>query len=104
MNEYETELTEVAEFEVQQIFLWYSGISPNAARRWIEGWNCKLDSLRQMPDRCPIAREADRFPEITLRQHLFGKYRILFHIIQPTETEPGIVRVLHVVHGARDSF
>jgi len=39
-----------------------------------------LRSLESSPTRCPVAREADLFPELDLRQLVFGRIRILFAI------------------------
>lgn len=68
--------------------------SPRNAERWYEGILAAIQSLEEMPRRCPMAREA-RAVKCEIRQHHFGVYRILFTI---RESE---VRVLHIRHGAR---
>jgi plasmid stabilization system protein ParE len=69
-----------------------------AAERWLDGIEDAILSLREFPNRCPLARESREFPE-EIRQFLYGrragKYRILF-VIRNDE-----VRILHVRHGAR---
>lgn len=46
------------------------------------------------------------YPDRTVLQHQYRQgstvYRILFHIVEPAENESqGVVRVLHVRHGAQ---
>jgi hypothetical protein len=57
-----------------------------------------IDSLKENPERCPLAPEADAF-EVAIRQLLYGKragiYRILFTV------HGSVVRVHHIRHGAQ---
>ena len=99
---YLVELTEKAQIEVDRIYLWHSKRDLDLAHRWHEGFVTTLNSLTAMPGRCPIARENEDFSGITVRQRIYGKYRILFHVIEPQEPETeGLVRILHVLHGAQ---
>ena len=68
--------------------------SPDNANKWYEGILATMQSLDEMPRRCPMAREA-RAVKREIRQHHFGVYRILFTILDSE------VRILHIRHGAR---
>jgi plasmid stabilization system protein ParE len=65
---------------------------------WLEGLKDALDSLSQLPHRCPHAPESVVFP-FEVRQLLYGRkshqYRVLFTIDADT------VIVLHIRHGRR---
>ncbi len=102
MNTYTIELTETAEIDVDNIYLRYNRNIPDQVDRWHSGFTKSLSSLSLLPNRCPIAREDARFNGITVRQLLFGKYRILFHVVEPYEGEnEGRVRIMRVIHGSR---
>ncbi|HTE17794.1 MAG TPA: type II toxin-antitoxin system RelE/ParE family toxin [Armatimonadota bacterium] len=101
MTTYSVQLTDQADMEVEHIYMWHSQRSPELAHRWYTGLLAALDSLSTMPQRRAVAREDDAFQGVTVRQLLYGKYRILFHVVEPEEGEEGVVRVLHVAHGAR---
>ena len=61
-----------------------------------------MTSLSFMPNRCPVAPEASFYPGTVVRQLIFGKHRLLFHVVEPAENEAeGLVRVLHVLHGSQ---
>jgi len=101
-------IPETAEAEVDTAYFWLLRHSPERASRWHEGLLQAIESLSEMPGRCPLARENDYFePEV--RQLLYGRgrntYRILFTLIPDAEEgEPPIVRILHVLHGAQQTL
>jgi plasmid stabilization system protein ParE len=67
---YEVKLTDRAERNWQQAYERYANRSPEAAERWYNGMQAALDSLKQNPDRCPLADESSRFPiEMPEAQH-----------------------------------
>jgi plasmid stabilization system protein ParE len=106
LTTYEVTLTEQAEVEVERSYLWHSRRSPEVAARWYAGLLAALEPLSMLPRRCPVALEDQAFPDVTVRQLVYGSrrsaYRILFYVIEPTTVgEPGVVRVLHVLHGAQ---
>ncbi len=104
MMTYSVELTERAEVDVDGIYLNSRWRTPNEAERWLRGFTKALASLEFMPKRCAVAREDARYQGITVRQLLFGKYRILLHIVEPVEDDDaGSVRVIRVIHGSRSS-
>jgi len=75
--------------------------APARAARWYGELNRKIQSLKSMPHRSPIARESGNFPE-EIRELLYGrrqyKYRILFTI------RDDAVHILYVRHAAQDEL
>jgi plasmid stabilization system protein ParE len=95
------EFTDVAEMELQDTFLWLLGRSPDYAGRWQARLETSINSLSELPTRCPLAPESERF-EVEVRQLLYSSYRILFTLVDTDDdgtADP--VRILHIRHGAR---
>ena len=108
---YFVEWSEPALLEADEAYLGISERSgPDAAFLWYEGLFEAGETLSSMPRIHPIAREDERY-DIEVRRLLYygpskrrsGQiYRILFFIIEPVEDETeGVVRILHVWHGAK---
>jgi plasmid stabilization system protein ParE len=100
---YHIEISSVAEAEADNTFLRLSQVtSPEKARQWYSGLLRSIESLSQMPKRCPLARE-DRYFSQEIRQLLYGRgrssYRILFTIVE--EQERSIVRILHIRYSSQ---
>lgn len=100
---YRVEIASVAEAEIDNAFLRLSQvISPEKARDWHQGLLKTIESLSQMPKRCPLARENKYFSQ-EIRQLLYGRgrntYRILFTVIE--ESEIFTVRILHFRYGTQ---
>jgi len=95
---YRVELSPEADREIEEAYCWIVERSPRGAAGWYNGLMSALRSLRDSPQRCPIAPENDAFRE-EIRQLLYGRrqhrYRVLFTVHGKT------VRILHVRHGAR---
>jgi plasmid stabilization system protein ParE len=69
---YRVEISSVAEAEVDSAFLWMSQVtSAERASHWYEGLLKAIESLSEMPKRCPLARENDYFTK-EIRQLLYG--------------------------------
>ncbi len=103
---YRVEISSVAEAEVDSAFLLLSQItSPEKARQWYEGLLRAIESLSQMPKRCPLARENKYFSQ-EIRQVLYGRgrnsYRILFTLVESDEMTT--VRILHIRHAAQQTL
>ena len=79
---------------MRQIYRFIAREAPAAAAEWMEGVEAAIDSLEEMPARCPVAPEP-RFAKRGIRQLLYGRYRILFRL------EGRYVRVLTILHTAR---
>lgn len=95
---YQVKITETAEHEIKDAFLWLQKESPTRAQKWLDEIQIAIQSLSQLPLRCSIAPENKIFHQ-EVRRLLFGKYpgiyRILFFI------QEDIVYVSHVRHRAR---
>ncbi len=91
-------VTESAQKQIEQAYLRYKNDFSSLADPWLEGLFKVLDTLKQFPNRCPLAPENDELEE-KVRQLLYGKrkntYRILFTVRGKT------VEVLHVRHHAQ---
>lgn len=64
-----------------------------------------IESLSQIPKRCPLARENEYFSQ-EIRQLLYGRgrnlYRILFTILE--EQEVSTVRILHIRQASQQTL
>jgi plasmid stabilization system protein ParE len=100
---YRIEVSSVGEAEADKAFLWMSQIiSTEKARQWYQGLLNAIESLSEMPNRCPLARENKSFSQ-EIRQLLYGRgrnsYRVLFVVLEEAST----VRILHIRHAAQQS-
>lgn len=103
---YRIEISSVAEAEADSAFLQLSQVtSPTKASQWYSGLLQAIESLSQMPKRCPLARENEYFSQ-EIRQLLYGKgrnlYRILFTILEGQEVST--VRILHIRYGTQQTL
>lgn len=104
MNLYEIEVAEPAEIEIDVAYHYLLLRSLQAAARFRNGLEAAIESLSQMPSRCPFAPEngmLDRPIRQLLYRHGSTTYRILFIVIEAAEDAPGLVRVIRVRHGAQ---
>lgn len=97
---YRIEISSIAEAEADSAFLRLPQISSSVkASQWYAGLLEAIASLSQMPKRCPLARENERFSQ-ELRQLLYGRgrnsYRIIFTILEGEDIST--VRILHMRH------
>ena len=69
---YQVEISDEAEAELSAAFRWYIGA------------RAAINSLSELPRRCPLARENASYPDNEVRQLLYGTgcsaYRILFMV------------------------
>jgi plasmid stabilization system protein ParE len=96
---FRVETSAEAELDAISILEWLLEQSAgDTGLQWFMGMDKAIASLRNFPERCPLAPENARFP-FEVRQLLYGKrphaYRILFTIRGET------VHVLHIRHGRR---
>ncbi|AFY31923.1 type II toxin-antitoxin system RelE/ParE family toxin [Calothrix sp. PCC 7507] len=103
---YRIEVSSVAEAEADNAFLCLSQVtSPTQATQWYAGLLQAIESLVQMPKRCPLARENEYFSQ-EIRQLLYGRgrnsYRVLFTILEGQEIS--IVRILHIRHASQHTL
>ncbi len=92
---YRVEFTDQANTEADAAYSWIAIDAPDNAFIWFEGLIDAIDTLRSFPERCVVAPESEELGQ-EIRQLLYGKYRLLFTIVEQT------VFVLHVRHGARE--
>jgi plasmid stabilization system protein ParE len=111
---YLVEFTEPALVEADAVYLWLSEQTGlEYAIRWYEGLFLAAQELSSLPRIHAIAPENERY-DVEVRRLLYsgpsgrrGKsvYRLLFYIIEPQESEAeGVVRILHIWHGAKGSL
>lgn len=105
-------VSDLADAEAREARRWFQeNYSQDYADRWLEGLTRAIEGLAVMPRRHAVARENDVYNVEIRRMLYFGPskryrrnrtaYRVLFHVIEPTEDDPeGVVRVLHIWHGA----
>lgn len=100
---YKIVITKLAERDIEIAFQWWSeNRSPAQAVKWYGSILSTIETLREMPDRCPYASEADKL-KLPVRQLLFGvskrpTHRILFELVNDE------VRVLRVRNAAQDAL
>ena len=81
--------------DVKAIYQWIGQESPGAAEQWLNGLLTVVDSLEQMPLRCPRAPESAVLG-MEIRHYLYNRnYRVLY-----TVTED-VVRIHHIRHTSR---
>jgi plasmid stabilization system protein ParE len=94
---YDVVVQPAAEAEIEAAYLYLrKEASPDVANRWFNALLDSLNTLEEMPNRCPFAPESKFFPE-EIRQLLAQPYRILFTV------RGEVVHNLHVRHMARGS-
>jgi plasmid stabilization system protein ParE len=89
---YRIEISSMAEAEADRAFVRLSQVtSPIKASQWYSRLIQAIESLSQMPKRCPLARENEYFSQ-EIRQLLYGRgrnsYRVLFTILEEAEAKP----------------
>ncbi len=94
--DFHVELAEQAQHDIAAIYDWLqSQDAGEAGERWFLALRAAMNSLANLPARCPLAPENQDSPA-EVRQLLYGRrphvYRILFAIE---------VQVLHIRHGRR---
>ncbi len=103
---YTVKLTAPAEADAYAAFERIREVSPGRAEKWL--WNvfAAIQTLEEMPARCPLISEAEELGH-PVRHLLYGKrtgtFRILFDIQEQSEDGP-LVRVLQIWRGTRDAI
>ncbi|MCP3964512.1 MAG: type II toxin-antitoxin system RelE/ParE family toxin [bacterium] len=96
--EFEVEIAEPAEQDIEEAYLWFYEQDPNGADRWYRGLRRAIMSLRQLPRRCSIAPET-RDLNREVRQLLYVRRRQMYRILY--EIRGQTVFVLRLRHTAR---
>lgn len=99
MQEYTLVFAPQAQEDLENAVAWLSGKAPGKVSEWIACLKEEVDTLKTMPERCPLAPENGLWGNEELRQLLFlrypSKYRVIFTIHKNT------VRILNIRHGSR---
>jgi plasmid stabilization system protein ParE len=103
---YRIEISSMAEAEADSAFLRLSQITSLVkTNQWYSGLLQAIESLSQMPKRCPLARENQYFSQ-EIRQLLYGQgrhsYRVLFTILEGQNIST--VRILHIRHASQQTI
>jgi plasmid stabilization system protein ParE len=89
-----------AEADIATAFSYLADRAPEIANAWYRRVLAEMESLAEMPSRCPMAPESDKVA-FELRHLLYGKrpgvYRIVFRIVETAQE----VHILTVRHSAR---
>jgi plasmid stabilization system protein ParE len=97
---YRVDVSDTAEQEADTVYLWMQtnrGLSQ--ADRWYRGLYQAYQSLTTFPNRFEAVPHRQ-----DVRRMLYGQYRVLYRVIEPdVPEEEGIVRILRVLHGARQT-
>ena len=102
MNTYFIALSDQGDADVERILNRLVMLSVEAAAAWQESFESALASLTSLPSRCPKARDGSRYPSVIARQLYFGKYRLVFHVVETADGETeGTVIILRVLYGAQ---
>ena len=96
---YRVTLSRRAQNDLKAIHHYIRAQAPTAAGEWLRQARLAAKTLRQHPERCPLAPESDAFDK-PIRQLFFGRgnrrtYRFLFEVTGQS------VDVIHVRHGSR---
>ncbi len=104
---FKVETTEIAEAEIEALFLRLNIWNPDIAGRWLEGLLRAIEGLDIFPRSHPVVRQSEQLNrEVRRMSYKHGRttYLILFCLIDANEIgDSDIVHVLHVRHGAQGS-
>jgi plasmid stabilization system protein ParE len=91
---YNVEITPAAERDVEEIWIYIANDSPENATAFILRLEDQIDTLEQLPERCPLIPENEQLGS-SYRHLLYGTYRTIFRVAGKT------VYILRIIHGAR---
>lgn len=97
---YQVLLAAAAQADAERI---YDGViqqAPLQGAGWFDSLMDSLSSLRQLPRRCPLAKES-AIAKREIRCLHFGKRRHVYRILYEVDELRRIVWVLHIRHGAQ---
>ena len=96
---YLVNLTVRAERDLALIFDAINSEHSDAAIKWYRNLKEAILSIEEQPNRCPETPETPRLRHL-LYGHLPHVYRVIFRVTEKSKK----VDVLHIRHGARQSF
>lgn len=96
---YRVDISDQANEDIDEALTWIARHSETSANKWLQALLAAFTSLEQMPNRCPIAPEANGLL-IEVRYLIFGEYtlqhRIIFGVSVDDRSENGIVTIYRV--------
>jgi len=97
---YLVELSIRALHDLEILYIEKNVAESQAAGRWFNGLETAIEGLAKLPDRCPIAPEAQRANR-ELRNLLYGKKPHIYRVIYEIDESRRMIKVFHIRHGAR---
>ena len=94
----EVNITARAESDNDDVLAWMQTSAPLTMNRWYTRLMAAVRTLEVMPERCPLADEANELG-IEMRELLFGKRRGVFRVLFTIDGQT--VNVIHVRRAAR---
>jgi plasmid stabilization system protein ParE len=91
---YNVEITVAAERDVEEIWSYITDDSPENASAFIIRLEEQIETLEQLPERCPLIPENEQLGT-SYRHLLHGAHRTIFRIAGKT------VYILRIIHGTR---
>ena len=97
MTQYRIDIPTEVEKEIEESYLHIAEdeAAPINAARWYFSLYDKIQTLKNFPDRCPLADE-NCFYDYEIRNLIVGNYRVLYRIKEKT------VQILHVKYGTME--
>ena len=89
MQTYNVEIPDTVFAELEEQAFYIAQDSVDAALKWYDLMEEKIQTLQTLPARCAVAEES-RYCDFEVRQLIVGNYRVLFRIESTT------VKILHV--------
>ena len=91
---YSVQVTPAAERDVEEIWTYIADDSPEDATAFILRQEEQIETLEQLPERCPLIPENELLGT-GYRHIIYGAYRTIFRITGKT------VFILRIIHGQR---
>lgn len=91
---YNVEITPAAERDVEEIWIYIANDSPKNATDFILRLEDQIETLEQLPERCPLIPENEHLGS-SYRHLSYGAYRTIFRVAGKT------VYILRIIHGVR---
>lgn len=98
---FEIKIAEPAETDLFETFALINEVAPRSAKLWLNRIYAAILTLRNMPERCPIAPESEDLAR-EIRHLIFGRKRSAFRIIFDVIHQQKLVRILRVWRSSRD--
>jgi toxin ParE1/3/4 len=96
---YLVRIADRAELDLYAIYQAINAEYSDTAFRWFNALERAIFTLDEIADRCPVTPE-----DPSLRHLLYGKKPHIYRVIYRVTEKPKQVDILHIRHGARQSF